>query len=188
LIPHQRLAPLLLFPLVLVIAWQSAHIIRSGGAVQSAEEPMVISFDIDANLPAEVRSVTGHQVYFYGLARRQFLDLNTFAENDVPAAVEQWGIAPPQAIIMTRGLDEHSTIRDYITEQEMIAVRCYPSHFFGGQTLLYVLPQFADAVLPLVCDVDNIAADASHILHPDELVRIELHRVAAQRQPAHPVH
>ena len=118
---------------------------------QSADRVMEISFDIEENLPPELDVITGHQVYFWGLSGRTFYDSNTYSKLSIPEASAEYNINPPQAVVLSRGLDEHPRIRSYIEEEAMIPVRCYPTNFFGRQTILYVLPEFVESIPEQSC-------------------------------------
>lgn len=141
------------FPVLVLMVFFTANILRASQSGQNADRLMDISFDIDAQLPDDVQMVTGHQVYFWGVAHRDFYDANTFAKHTVNEAIAEWGISPPDAIIWSVGLDEHAALSDYIESEQMVAVRCYPTGFFGGQTILYVLPQFAEQIVSTDCDL-----------------------------------
>jgi len=144
--------PASVFPVLVVLVFFTANILLASQSGQNADRLMDISFDIDAQLPEDVQMVTGHQVYFWGLAYRDFYDANTFAKHTVDEAIAEWGISPPDAIVWSVGLDEHAALSAYIESQQMVAARCYPTWFFGGQTILYVLPQFAEQVEHTTCN------------------------------------
>ncbi|MGB7342168.1 MAG: glycosyltransferase family 39 protein [Phototrophicaceae bacterium] len=137
--------------ILMIFIFYTVHIIDRSQITQNADRVMSISFDIDANLPNDIQVITGHQVYFYGLANRDFYDSNTFSKLTIPQAVERYQIEAPQAIVYTLGLDEHPSLQNYIQQQGMIPIRCYPTNFFSRQTILYVLPQYAEAIPELDC-------------------------------------
>ncbi|MEO1288047.1 MAG: hypothetical protein AAFV93_09765 [Chloroflexota bacterium] len=142
----------MLIPILAVTIFQASHYIKAGQSTQNANQVMAIGFDIDIHLPDDIDTVTGHQVYFYGLADRTFYDSNTYAYLSVSEANAEYNINPLQAIIWTRGLDEHPSLADYIEAEAMVAVRCYTTNFFSRETVLYVLPQFVETIEQTGCN------------------------------------
>jgi hypothetical protein len=124
----------------------AAFAVDQGAHTQSADDLIAIGYDIDSVLPLEVETVIGYEPYYYGLHERDFRHVNTFVHESVPDAAQRWDFALPQAVILTAGLGEHDFVLTYIDNQRMVPVRCYETGFFGGQTTLYVLPEFADAI------------------------------------------
>lgn len=151
LIQDKKTRLVAIFPVLVLIFFFTSQMMLASRRSQSADRVMEISFDIDDNLPPELDVITGHQVYFWGLSGRTFYDSNTYSKLSIPEASEEFNINPPQAVVWTIGLDEHPTIRVHIEEQAMIPVRCYTSNFFGGQTILYVLPEFSETIPEQSC-------------------------------------
>ncbi|HLV33836.1 MAG TPA: hypothetical protein VKY59_01930, partial [Spirillospora sp.] len=83
---------------------------------QNADELIEMGYIIDELLPAEIQTVAGWQTYFYGLYPRVIPS----TENFYMAPVSEWrGVEPPQAIIVTTGLDDsHPQLWDYIRDKE----------------------------------------------------------------------
>ena len=113
---------------------------------------VAIGEEVDALLPEHLHRVSGWQVYYYGLADREYTNTETFIERPAIEWEVAYEVQPPQVILLTLGLDDvHQPIHDTIAEQELALAQCFAHTMFSGQTHLYLpkhdLPQGA----PLDC-------------------------------------
>ena len=119
---------------------------------QNADSMIANGYTIDALLPPELRTVVGWQGYYYGLATRDYVAIETLINHPAETWRERWGIEPPQAIILTQNQDTmHANIWAYIDQHEMQLSACLPLAMYGGWTYLYILPEYAPDELPQNC-------------------------------------
>ena len=119
---------------------------------QNADSMIANGYTIDALLPPELRTVVGWQGYYYGLATRDYVAIETLINHPAETWRERWGIEPPQAIILTQNQDTmHANIWAYIDQHEMQLSACLPLAMYGGWSYLYILPEYAPDDLPQNC-------------------------------------
>jgi hypothetical protein len=119
----------------------------------SADRLIEIGKEINQVLPSEVRRVSGWQIYYFGLFEREFYDILSLGRKPASDWMPDWGIEPPQALIITQGLDDTmSNAQQYIESGSVVAVRCFESDLYGGLTILYVERGFASDSAPVNCD------------------------------------
>jgi hypothetical protein len=122
---------------------------------QNADELIEMGYIIDELLPAEIQTVAGWQTYFYGLYPR----VMPSTENFYMAPVSEWhGVEPPQAIIVTTGLDDsHPQLWDYIRDNQMQPAYCFPlqTPIYGQQSvvIVYLPPEYLPAEPAPECDL-----------------------------------
>gem|GEM_PF-2247904 len=117
-------------------------LIASQGS-QNADAMIALSYEIDAVLPARIERVAAWQGYYFGLSDRQFLNSEVMyrLEEGETLADLYWPTEPPQALLITLGLDDmQPELFDYINEAGFVRVRCYPLDIFGRRADLYLHP------------------------------------------------
>lgn len=113
------------------------------GQRESTRQIIETGYLIDDVLPPDVAPVSGHQVYYYGLADRPFYSNQNFTRGSVKDVLARYDMPAPQAIILTADLDEYATLIEYIAEMNMVALHCLPIGLYGGVARVYVLPELA---------------------------------------------
>ena len=111
---------------------------------QNADRMIAVSYELDDALPSHVQRVVAWQGYYFGLSGRQMVSSETMFRAlragktlaDLP-----WPTEPPQAILLTPGLDDKANILDYIKVTGLVRVRCYPLDIFAGRADLYLRPE-----------------------------------------------
>lgn len=110
---------------------------------QNADAMIALSYEIDAVLPPDIQHIAAWQGYYFGFADRQFLNseiLYRLPEGKTLADL-YYPSQPPQALLITRGLDDMQTeLFDYIDQAGFVRVRCYPLDIFGKRADLYMHP------------------------------------------------
>jgi hypothetical protein len=130
----------------------SVDLIRSATQSQSADRLMAVGYEADAVLPPDVQHVWGWQSYYLGLQHRQFINSEEFINPIRPDWMTVYHVPPPQAVLITRGLDDmHADFNAYIAERGMVVGWCFPLDIFQQMTVLYVLPEFAPPDAPVGC-------------------------------------
>ena len=130
-----------LYGLVALAILISANIHNTAQIQQNADSLIEISYEIDQLLPETVEEVAGWQVYAFGLADRQFINTETFINHPADTWDSSFEVNLPQAVILTAGLDDmHANIQDYLADNAMQRVACYPTPLFNRQVWVYVLP------------------------------------------------
>ncbi len=138
--------------LAVMVALAASQIIVAGRNTQNADRAIAISYEIDAVLPAEVHDIWGWQVYYYGLSGRRFVNIESFTTQPDTQWMQRFEVPAPQAIIITRGLDDvHQKIWAYIEQRGMMLAQCFPLDIYGQEVLLFMLPQFTPPDAPIHC-------------------------------------
>ncbi len=135
-----------------VVILLSANIHLTATRSQNADRLIEIGEEINAMLPEEIERVAGWQVYYFGLSDRQFVSTENFIDKPGEDWLRDWNVEPPQAIILTRGLDDmHQNIYDYISANGMAVAQCFESDSFGRETALYLPETYLPDGAPLHC-------------------------------------
>ena len=139
-----------------VVAANSGESIRQRNLLGRYAE---IGRDINKLLPAEDIVVSGNNGYYLGMTHR----LNYWSTFSFTWGLpEYWPLDPPQAIIVTLGLDEgYSGLADWLLQYDFQAVACYPimSERILNEwaTILYTLPELNSPVSAQNCSPEMLA-------------------------------
>jgi hypothetical protein len=111
---------------------------------QNADRMIALSYEINEALPPQIERVAAWQGYYFGLSDRQFLNSEILYRlpKGITLADLYWPTQPPQALLITLGLDDMQTeLFDYIDEHGFVRVRCYPLDIYGQRADLYLRPE-----------------------------------------------
>lgn len=132
---------------VLTLFLANAHRIASKG--QNHDDLIAIGYQINELLTPEVERVSGYMIYYYGLSRRQFVHSGAFVDTPAEMWEEKYDILPPQAIVVTQGLDNaFDALQSYIQTNQFLPVACFATHHFGKQVILYTRPNWVQGNPP----------------------------------------
>jgi len=127
-----------------VAALLITHLSLSTQSSQNADQMIALSYEINAVLPSKIEHVAAWQGYYFGFSGRQFLNSEILyrLKPGQTLADLYWPTQPPQALLITLGLDDMQTeLFDYIAQAGFVRVRCYPLDIFGRRADLYVRPE-----------------------------------------------
>ena len=121
-------------------------------------EMAAIGRAIDELLPQEEIVIAGDSGYYLGMPQR----LNYWGTFSFTWALpKSWPLDPPQAIIVTLGLDEgYSGLADWLMEYDFRAIACYPvtsARSEARAAILYTLPELNSSVYAQNCSPEMLA-------------------------------
>lgn len=146
--PLNRVALAASAALIVLVAANLA--VRSGG--HDARQLIAVAHTLHDTLPDEVERMAGHQVYYYGLSDRDYVQLGALKQKPAALWEADWGILPPQAIILTLGRDHtQPAVQDYIREADLRIARCVESDVPLGFTVLYLPADLLPEGAPVGC-------------------------------------
>ena len=121
-------------------------------------EMAAIGRTIDELLPQEEIVIAGDSGYYLGMPQR----LNYWSTFSFTWALpKSWPLDPPQAIIVTLGVDEgYSGLADWLMEYDFRAIACYPvtsARSEARAAILYTLPELNSSVYAQNCSPEMLA-------------------------------
>lgn len=146
--PLNRVALAASAALIVLVAANLA--VRSEG--HDARQLIAVAHTLHDTLPDEVERVAGHQVYYYRLSDRDYVQLGALQQK--PAALWQadWGVPPPQAVILSLGRDHaQPAVQDYIREADLRIARCVEADVPLGYSVLYLPADLLPDGAPIGC-------------------------------------
>ena len=155
-------ASYLLITVLCLYSIQSVITANSKGAILQRElinRYVEIGQEINEILPPEEIVIAGDNAYYLGMSHRLNY-WNTFSFTwGLP---EYWPLDPPQAIIVTLGLDEgYSGLADWLLQYDFQAVACYPImselNLNEWAAILYTLPELNLSVYAQNCTPEMLA-------------------------------
>ena len=155
-------ASYLLITVLCLYSIQSVITANSKGAILQRElinRYVEIGQEINEILPPEEIVIAGDNAYYLGMSHRLNY-WNTFSFTwGLP---EYWPLDPPQAIIVTLGLDEgYSGLADWLLQYDFQAVACYPImselNLNEWAAILYTLPELNPSVYAQNCAPEMLA-------------------------------
>ena len=155
-------ASYLLISVLCLYSIQSMITAYSKAAIQQREfinRYVEIGREVNEMLPPEEIVIAGDNAYYLGMSHRlNYWDTFSFTWG-LP---EYWPPDPPQAIIVTLGLDEgYSGLADWLLQYDFQAVACYPimSERILNEwaTILYILPELNSPVSAQNCTPEMLA-------------------------------
>lgn len=121
------------------------HILALSSVTQSAAMMIDNGYRADEKLPDSITAVAGSQAYFYGLSDRRFYGVEAIVSLPPDEWQAQWGTPPPQALVLTRGLDsELDAVMAFIDSAGLELSACLPLDIHGGQTLIFTMPDVSE--------------------------------------------
>jgi len=138
---------------VLLISLSTVDILWNARTnTQNADQTIALGYQLNQLLPQNVQRVAARQPYYYGLAGRQFVNIEVF--HNIPW--QQWqtklGILLPQAVLVTRGWDDpYPAVFDYLKAAGFVKVQCFPLDIYALSAELYLLPQDVPPQLQSQC-------------------------------------
>lgn len=103
---------------------------------QNVDDMIDLGYAIDAVLPEDITHVNGWDIYYYGLHQRGFTTTQNFI---LQPETEHWGTPPPQAIIVTKGLDDRNPhLLAYIRAHDFQPALCFDLRSFGKRAVLFL--------------------------------------------------
>ena len=121
---------------------------------QDADRLIEVGREIDLLLPPEIQRVAGWQIYYFGLSDREFYDILNFTQESAELWLPEWGVAPPQALILTQGLDDQiPNVVSYIESGAVVPAQCFDIDLFEGVTVLYLMPEYLPDTNHLNCEL-----------------------------------
>ena len=151
-------ALLAILTLYTVQVYVSANGVRAVSNWQNQRAMAGIGHEIDQMLPIEDIVVVGDSGYYLGMPHR----LNYWnAFSFTWRLPKYWPLDPPQAIIVTLGLDEgYSGLADWLLQYDFQAVACYPvtsARSEARAAILYTLPELNSSVYAQNCSPEMLA-------------------------------
>lgn len=139
--------------LVGILVSMSVNIHLTAAQGQRFDRLIEIGYEIADVLPDDIERVAGWQVYYYGLADRTYINTEAFLNHPADTWAEDLHVLPPQALILTRGLDDSfRNIDAFLESSGMQMAYCFASDVFGGRTVLYLQISDLPVDAPIGCD------------------------------------
>ncbi len=139
--------------LVAIVVSMGVNIHLTAAQGQRFGRLIEIGYEIAAVLPDHVERVSGWQVYYYGLADRTYVNTEAFLNHPADTWADNLHVLPPQALILTRGLDDSfRNIDAFLESSGMQMAYCFAADVFGGRTILYLPTADLPAGAPIGCD------------------------------------
>lgn len=113
-------------------------LVASNASEQSAEDFRQVGRAVAQRVPPEV-TIAGWQAYYLGMPEREHFIATENFYYDYLGTPDQWGIPKPEAVILTRGLDDNQPrIYNYLQTMGLRPAYCFPMRGYGGEAVLYL--------------------------------------------------
>lgn len=113
-------------------------LVTSNAAEQSAEDFRQVGRAVAQLVPPDV-TIAGWQAYYLGMPERERFVATENFYYDYLGTPDQWGVPKPEAVILTRGLDDNQPrIYNYLQEMKLRPAYCFPMREYGGEAVLYL--------------------------------------------------
>jgi hypothetical protein len=131
-----------------VVALFSAQTVLVGARSGNIDDFIQVGRKVDLLIPPNV-TVVGWEAYYLGMPHREgFVASTSFLD----APPDKWGVSPPTAIILTRGLDNtFRNVDSYIQQADLVRAYCFPMYHFGGEAILFLPRANLPADAPVNC-------------------------------------
>lgn len=126
---------------VLLLVWSGA-ILSQNAKNNEIRELIDVGYQVDAFLPEEAQGVIAWESLYWGLAERGVYSTRSFAKREVLELVQARNLRVPDVVIVTYGLDDtQQSVQNYIIQEQLERVACYPIRAFNGRVEVFIRPE-----------------------------------------------